>query len=115
MRLVPLLMLALLLVGFASRPTVSAALTDGHVLLHPFASVLVADIAPSVDDASDDPHTLTITKCVSLGVLPCASVLAEPQKDQTATRLTSHAGPAKPVYDILRPPISAARASTLLS
>lgn len=97
-------MLALLMIGFASRPSVSAALTDGHVLLHPFDIVAVA----SIEDTATDYGHVSFTKCVSLGVLPSGWVVTPPPKALVPTTPTTASRPVNPVYSILRPPRFAA-------
>lgn len=100
MRFVPLLMLTLLMIGFAARPTVSAALTDGHVLMHPFAMTSVV----SLEDTSEGDGHVTVTKCVSLGVLPCGWTVTAPPNALVATVPAASSQPVDQVYSILRPP-----------
>ena len=93
-------MMTLLMIGFAARPTVSAALTDGHVLTHPFEMATVV----SIEDTSEGDGHVTFTKCVSLGVLPSGWTVTAPPKALVATVPTVSSQPVDQVYSILRPP-----------
>lgn len=104
MRFIPIVMLALLMLGFASRPTVSSALTDGRVLMHPFASASIDHSGPIVDQAMDEQDEINVTKCVSLGVLPCGWSVAGAPKTRADTQAPVLTTRVHRSYSILRPP-----------
>lgn len=115
MRLIPIIMLALLMVGFAARPSVSAALTNGSVLTHPFAAVIVVAEHPTLDAPSDGEGALSFQKCASLGILPMSLPCMERQRHLLPAVATDAVRPAGRIYWILRPPIPSVQAKQLAS
>lgn len=113
MRLIPVLMLAFLMLGFAARPTVSAALTNGSVLMHALAATAIVVDQVTMEEASVGEDVTTFAKCVSLGTLPAAQLCVARQRDRSVEVVTSAIRSAKPLYWILRPPISSVQAKQL--
>lgn len=105
MRLIPLLMIALLLMGFASRPSVVAALSSGHVLIEVAAeSVNLGAVTEEVQAAPGSDIRITVAKCVPLGILPCSlAVPAQVRASVSAPFIVARAPPDY-AYRFLRPP-----------
>lgn len=108
MRLPAVLLLALFLVGFASRPTVSAALTNGDVLMHHFGVMQVVGTSSMLEAAIDDNGPAPISGCVSLGIMPDTCEIAVVHTGDLSSAPYVVAEPTKPSYEILRPPKSIA-------
>ncbi|MET3899535.1 hypothetical protein ABIB57_003490 [Devosia sp. UYZn731] len=108
MRLPAVLLLALFLVGFASRPTVSAALTNGDVLMHHLGIVQVVGTSAMLEASIADNGAASISGCVSLGIMPDTCEIAVVHREALSSAPYVVAEPTKPSYEILRPPKSIA-------
>ena len=104
MRIFPLLMLTLLLIGFSARPTVASALTSGQVQLHPIQTVAMIDQAAELHDAHNHGPHLTMATCVSLGILPSGWAAAPRHRVTIFFQYATAGQPSHRAYGILRPP-----------
>jgi len=115
MRIVQLIVVLLLLLGFAARPTVATAVTDGHFLgpamaasmLHqPHAQItVVTTLEHGVTPA--DPQCSQV-KCVALGILPSAGANIPRQPTTLPTYHAVEIATFTLGYTQLRPPRSLA-------
>lgn len=77
MRIVRLLIIVLLFVGFAARPSVVAAMSSGHVLIEVAGETVSASQgAAEVQPGPASEIRIAIAKCVSLGILPTPQIMA---------------------------------------
>jgi hypothetical protein len=119
MRLVPLIAIVLLLVGFVARPTTATALTDGHFLnrtvlasmLHqaPSKIVLSADLkaaSPEHEHTADDSHGSSVS-CLA-GILPVSCVLIGSMPREQFTPQFTGGDQFRVAYPQLRPPQASA-------
>jgi len=104
MRLLPLLMLVLLLVGFAARPTVSAALTSGQVMLHPIEVASGFAQATQASAKSAPEGQATFTHCASLGILPDGWLVMARLSGSVIVQQATSSTPVSRLYGLLRPP-----------
>jgi hypothetical protein len=105
MRTVRLLIIVLLLAGFASRPSVVAAMSSGQVLIEVAGeTVSVSHGAAEVQPGSASEIRIAIAKCVSLGILPTPQTTASNPPAITPHSLLVAELRQDRAFIVLRPP-----------
>lgn len=105
MRFVSILMLVLLLVGFASRPSVAAAFGDESALASQVPKVTVS-AEPAATPLSSEGQQLAMAKCASLGILPDALLPARSEPYLGRSSPQTDVVPRSDPSEIFRPPSS---------